>query len=470
MNSLSQTLSRARTAAGLNPAAFSRLLGWSEERVREIEGGALPSPLELDAYALAFGVTVDALMRGEAKGSPMARLLFRATADHKESALDALAESDAYRPLGEFLRAVSQLDELDTLLGRSDRQQLPQPTTFAIDPRPPYGADALAKWLRESLRLELDPIDSMHEVLARLSVPVFYVSPEELDPAIDGASTSDPRPAVLVNLVEGGECWWRTRMTLAHELCHLLVDHRDSADPPFTISPYASSTHAGPRPRRRFEMYEGFDLVERRAGAFAAHFLAPSPAVRACVAHRDPTSEEAIASVGREFGIGRIAACYRLKHVYNLADSTHRAMVGRGHVDWYDAEARGDRAPAEVGLRTGVLRERALAALAAGKIDRTRCYEYLELPFTEPLPAHTGLDENLRRPLRTVDDTIRGVAQKYLEVEVGNDLVATTVRAGEADGWHVDAIRLPDRTPAGTLVISYDHVPLRFTPSGPPGQ
>ncbi len=312
----------------------------------------------------------------------------------------------------------------------------------------------------------------MTDLLARLDVPIFYVSPEDLDPAIDGASTSDPRPAVLVNLVEGGECWWRTRMTLAHELCHLLIDHSDRAHPGFTISPYASSTHSGQRPRKRFEMYEGFDLIERRAGAFAACFLAPQQAVRDRVGHRDPTSEAAIACVGREFGLGRIAACYRLKHVYRLADSTHRAMVGRGHVDWYDAVAQGDRGPAEVGLRAGVLRDRALAALGAGNIGRAQCYEYLELPFTEPLPAHEGLDAELKKPLRTVDDTIRGLAQKYLEIEHGGELVATNVRAGEADGWHVDVVLGPDAAPAGSLVVSYDRVPKEYIPldSSSPGR
>lgn len=152
--------------------------------------------------------------------------------------------------------------------------------------------------------------------------------------------------------------------------------------------------------RKRFDFYEGFELIERRAGAFAACLLAPVRAVENAVGGMDPTSEQAIALVGKTFGIGRTAACYRLKHVYRLGEVVHRAMLARGPVDWHNPETHPDRAPDEAGLRTGVLKDRALDALVAGKIDRVRCYEYLRLRFTEPLPAHPGLSDQQRQPLR----------------------------------------------------------------------
>lgn len=304
----------------------------------------------------------------------------------------------------------------------------------------------------------------MQALLTRLGVPVFFVTPEVLDPLVDGASTSLPRPAVLVNLVEGAACWWRTRMTLAHELCHLLLDHRDPTQPHATVSPYAAAGRTGKLRRKRFDFYDGFDLVERRAGAFAACFLAPAQAVEKAVGRIDPTSEQAIALIGKTFGIGRMAACYRLKHVYRLGEIVHRAMLARGPVDWHNPEKHPDRAPDDAGLRTGVLKDRALDALAAGRIDRVRCYEYLRLRFTESLPAHPGLCDEHRQPLRKIEDTVRGVAQQYIEHHIDGALVATTVEAGNIAGWRVRIERLDQSAPTGSVIVSYDGEAQGYTP------
>ena len=469
MSRLAETLKSAREQARLTLPAISRLTRIDEERVQQLEGGSRPSPDELDAYALAFGVTPHGLTRGDALRSPISRLLFRATENQSWSAVEALTDTDAHRVFGDFLRATWQLAELAELAGDAPPAELPRPGPVPLDERPPYRADALAGWLREQLGLGLKPIASMRAILERLEVPVFFVTPEELDPAIDGASTSDPCPAILVNLVEGPRCWWRTRMTLAHELCHLLVDHRDPKQPRATLSPYAVATgRAGPRPRKRFEFYDGFDLVERRAGAFAACFLAPAEAVQTAVGHIDPTSEEAVSRVGKTFDIGRTTACYRLKHVYRLADATHRAMLARGPGDWRTAIEHPDRGPDDASLRTGILKERALDALARGKIDRVRCHEVLNLRFTEALPEHPGLSEEQRKPLRSTEDTIRGLAQRYIEQNVARDLVATTVEAGRADGWHVSVVREATNGPAGSVIVSYDRVPQHYVASGSP--
>jgi hypothetical protein len=182
------------------------------------------------------------------------------------------------------------------------------------------------------------------------------------------------------------------------------------------------------------------------------------------VGHVDPTSEEAVSRVGKTFDIGRTTACYRLKHVYRLGDSTHRAMLARGAGDWRTGFNHPDRAPDDASLRTGILKERALDALAKGKIDRVRCHEYLNLRFTEWLPEHPGVGEEQRKPLRSTEDTVRGLAQRYIERNVAHDLVATTVEAGGAEGWHVKVIRQETNGPAGSVIVSYDCVPQRYSP------
>ena len=74
------------------------------------------------------------------------------------------------------------------------------------------------------------------------------ITPEEMDPEIDAASTVTPEPAVLVNLVGGAEQWWRTRMTLAHELCHLLLDRERSGEPRFVMLSPTSERRASTLP------------------------------------------------------------------------------------------------------------------------------------------------------------------------------------------------------------------------------
>jgi hypothetical protein len=293
-------------------------------------------------------------------------------------------------------------------------------------------------------------------VTKRLGVQLFWTSPEELYPTIDGACSLSPRPAILVNLVEGPQCWWRTRMTLGHELCHLLCDQGPSGGRFALFSPRMPKAS-----KQRWQLFEGFERIERRASAFAACFLAPSEGVRRLVGHLDVTSEEAIQKVGLTFGLGRTTAINRLQSVFGFGPQVRRTMAARSANHWASGE-HPDLVKEGVGLRSGVFATLAFAAFRRGLLDRVRVREYLRRRFTDPLPEGEGLSAEQRAPVRCVQDKVRDVVQRFLQEELDGPAgcLATEVAPAEG-GWQVIVEGyVADDVPVscGDVLVSYDMV------------
>ena len=186
---------------------------------------------------------------------------------------------------------------------------------------------------------------------------VFFTSPSHLPNQIDGASTLHPRPAILVNLVSGGRCWWRTRMTLAPELAHILFDlegdQRTLFSPP--MSDWAKARTAG-----RWRICERFDDIEVEADKFAACLLAPRDEVAAVAERLDPTGDLAIAAVGERFGVGKVVAINRLQVCFGLSQEERQRMVERSEdLHWETHDFDADVVDEREGLRADALRDRA---------------------------------------------------------------------------------------------------------------
>ncbi|HSN99443.1 MAG TPA: XRE family transcriptional regulator [Candidatus Nanopelagicales bacterium] len=421
-----ELLRRARQSARLSREQMARLLDIGVDDLTRLEDGVeTVSPSLLNRYAQRFGLRVDRFMAGEAADAP-ATFLFRYLNDHPDPR--ALSEMGAYPVLGDFLRTARDIADLRGLLGE------PREADSLLDDLSRCGRltrplDALSegelieetRWLaravRSKLKLETRPIDSMLDLMVRqLGVELLWVGPDDLDPDIDAACTLVPIPAILVNLVGGAECWWRTRMTLAHEFCHLLFD-RSLLDPEhpgalFLFSPREERARGGRHPRIRLP--GRLEQVERRANIFAANLLAPEEGVRELVGDLDPTSEHAVTLVCQHYQIGRTTAINRLQVTFSLSRADRQLMLDRTTTDRLP-EAHPDRVAPARGLRSDHLLDLASRALAAGRISRAGARGVLGIPMSEPLPEHPSLSDEQRAPLRTREDLARAAALRQPE-------------------------------------------------------
>ncbi len=368
MPRLSDAIRTARLDATLDAPLMAAMIGVDEPRLQQLEAGERdPRPEELEAYAQVFGVSLQQLAQGEAKRAPLTQLFFRSVSEGGRAGLMELVATGGHRMIGEFMRCTREIAALESLLNKPAPPAFPVPPkaiTDLLDSTPPHGGDRLADWFRAELGLGLGPIPSMRTIITeKLGIRVLWVTPEELDPVIEGASTRSPRAAILVNLVEGPDCWWRTRMTLGHELCHLLCDEGPGNDRMAMFSP-----HARRELRPRWQLFEGFDRLELRAEAFAQ-----------------------------------------------------------------------------------------------GRLDRVRVREHLRLPLSEPLPEHAGLTVEQRAPVRRIEDTIRGLAQRHLQEEdIGTDapcFAADILRV--EGGYRVEVVgdvkrATGEQARCGHVLVSYD--------------
>jgi transcriptional regulator with XRE-family HTH domain/Zn-dependent peptidase ImmA (M78 family) len=391
-------LRELREAARLTQRQMAELLDEVEGTIAALESTAAPLDSDLlDRCARAFGMTVERLLSDDATKAP-ALLLFRSL---NSEVISELRARRAHFGLGDFLRSAWDLAELAALRVRKGAEASTLPGEIDGTPQAVPDSDselyrqaeALADQTRSRLELGEAPVPSMLELLeTRLRVPILWSTPDEVDPNIDGASTREPMPAILVNLVGGRDCWWRTRMTLAHELCHLLFDalpdtqHRRMV----IFSPHPDpSRHGAGRSHRLYALPDTLERMERRANAFAAHFLAPGRVIRTLVSRSDATSEKAITLLCQHFGIGRLAAINQLTNVFVLSRHERARMSDRGGDDSLPPDHPDANIPRGRAPRCKTMHAWIDEALSRGWLSQVRARDYLGRSATEPLPWNT---------------------------------------------------------------------------------
>lgn len=435
-------LRQARLGAELSVREMAELVGVEEPYVEALERGAGDASTDLlDRYARVFGLRLRHFLTGEVEHAP-ATMLFRSLRAEGPSFQD-LVETGAAGILGEFLRCAADVAELEALLGGREDRIARELAGLAAEPAQDARgvfrqAERLALDVRKRLGLGLDPVPSMIELVQdRLGVTLFWIGPDELDPDIDAASARAPDPAILVNLVGGAECWWRTRMTLAHELCHLLfdLDNDPFSNTPFSRRAFLFSPHRGEvndmRRRRGLRLPADLEQIERRANVFAVHFLAPPEAVRAAVSSLSPASDEAINAVCKRFHIGRVTAVNQITNTCHLSKEDRLEMLGRSPSDVLPKQH--PDAAARRGLRAGRLRDLVVRALVEGRLGGARARKYLSLSLSDPLPKDTSLTDEQRAPLHTPEHLARLASERYLTArpELAGCYAAGVARTGD---------------------------------------
>lgn len=440
---ISALLRTAYQAAGMTVDQLARLAGLAPDRLQAAEEGRADlNAAEIDRCARVFGVRLSDLLEGAADSAPLT-LLLRSGFEWQQPDLQALLTTEIHAGLGEFQRVVRDIADLERILSVTPRA-LPRITLLPAG-EGEHPGERLARTVRKALGLGIEPLPSVRAIIETdLDIRVVWVTEDHLDRAIDGASTTDPRPAILVNLLAPEIHPWRTRITLAHELCHLLFDQQ------------AGGQRALFSPHGRRSLFPGFDDMEQRARAFAGCFLAPAEGVRAAIGRCHPTSEESICSVGKQFGVGRTVAINRLQHVFQLSPS-ERAAMDRRSPQGYSADFSGDNVNEPLGFHGGALLALTQQAFERGLYSATKARKILGLTMTEPLPFRDVEGADLA-PLVTREEMMRRKADHLLDQNrPGEGLRATEARQ-EGESWRVEVVGggIGARTspPRGHLILS----------------
>lgn len=429
---------QAREAARLSREELAR---WARLDVAllasaEDDGVTLPADA-LDQCARVFGLRLEDLIAGEAGTAPMTLLLRSDDRDGLD--LRSVLTTEIDMVLGEFQRVVRDVAEVERAL---DIVSQPLPKITKTTPvAGVHPGEHSARLVRAYLDLDDGPIPSMTGLVRSLGIVVIWMADDQqADKALDGACTRLPRPAILVNvLAEGKSHPWRARMTLAHELCHLLFD---------TLSPnrqvLASPTGSG--------LSLALSEMERHARAFAACFLVPERGVKTVVGQRDPSSEEAIRAVGETYGVGRTVAINRLQHVFALTERQRNEMTWRAATP-YAADFRTDEVPSPIGLRGHTLQELLRRAVAERRIPVSRARRMLLLDGSVPLPF-PELGE-LGAAVVSAEARIMRLANQYLAKNYPN-LIAGEPKQVDSE-WHlsvhVGGVGVQEPVPCGKLVM-----------------
>jgi Zn-dependent peptidase ImmA (M78 family) len=225
------------------------------------------------------------------------------------SASPSMSSADLALLSGSFWRLEPALDEpLRTLQHGS-----PLPLDREAATRDGYDK---ARLVRSALSIEHDvPLlgryDLETEVLPQLGVAVHDFTFD--DSQVDGVAIFAPgrRPMIGVNLSgRFSSTVWGRRMTLAHELCHLLYDLGDNGGVGIVSNPWAPY------------------LLERRANAFAAMLLMPREVLDATLPP-DPRhwTPELMRAAMNTLGVGRSALTWHLYNLNRISDSERQAWL-----------------------------------------------------------------------------------------------------------------------------------------------
>ena len=321
----SKTLKESREQLQLDVLDLSRATGLSTDTIAKIETPGQPSKIrdiERVAYALALDERTVGLKRHETSDHGLGVRLRQLRNESDSTRFDARS----VLKLAEAGWVISRQNELARLLQIPRHEVVSKRTLSNSD----YGyktADkgyALAKKAREALGYKIDePINSVRDLVERrLGVPLIQ---DQLNHRFAGATIAngDDR-GIVVNEAGQNQTSWVRRMTLAHEIGHLLCDPDQRLN------------------RLRVDLYDGIstkfenekDEVERRANAFAIAFLAPPEGVRVLAA-KASTLESMLATVTQKYGISKTAAMYHIQNVTGLNTSGVRLKeVPNASEDW----------------------------------------------------------------------------------------------------------------------------------------
>lgn len=306
-------LAKLRKSLGFTAEEVAAAACWSREQLRRIEQTGEPDEVEAEVLTDLYGVdVVEAIEKSGSRGPrhPWATLL-KAKAD--------VLDADSRFALAEVVTIAKEIRELERLLEHPDRWG--RLISFRNDLDYSHSAlgapGRLASEVRRRLELPSGPIASVQRrILDPLGILLITV---RIDRVVDAVSLATARTGGVIVLNEaapGALNAFLRRVSLAHELCHLLYDRK-------RMRSVADFSHNRFAPRAPGDD----DDMERRARAFAVTLLAPiEELVRAWKDTSGHPQERRVRLMMECFGIGYEATRAQLDNANLLplsADMVH---------------------------------------------------------------------------------------------------------------------------------------------------
>lgn len=337
---IGERIKQARKAAGLSLRALADRAGITAMAISKYEGGkSTPSSRVLLDLSKALGVRTEYFFRPvkielqEMKHRKHSRL--------PKKALDQI-EGDVKEQLERFI-------ELEQLLPNGPVQAFKLPEHLPAQIATLDEVEAVARELRTSWNLGVDPIPVLTDMLEERGIKVFQS--QAINDRFDGMAASvDGIPVVIVGRGWPGD---RQRFTLAHELGHLVLQGR--------LAPDVEE--------------------ETAANRFAGAFLAPADEVRKELGEKrvwlEPLELEVLK---KTYGLSMQGWMHRAKDLGILPDVHYVEMRKFFRSRGWNKTEPGERYAPE---RPQLFARLVYRALAQDLISESKAAELLRLPLTE---------------------------------------------------------------------------------------
>jgi Zn-dependent peptidase ImmA (M78 family)/transcriptional regulator with XRE-family HTH domain len=334
-------LQNARKAAGLSLRELGKRVGLTHSAIKKYEDGqSMPGSAVLIRLAQALSVRIEYFFRRET-------LKLEGIEYRKRSALGKKRlEAITYEVLDQIERRI----ELESLFPQSPIKEFAPVESLSDVIGDMAQIEALAEAVRLAWQLGFDPILDLVDTLETNGVRVFMVDTEE-NSKFDGlAAHVGTMPIIVVCQSWPGD---RQRLTLAHELGHLMLKGRLSA---------------------------ALD-EERACHRFAGAFLLPRASILQELGERRTKIEwKELSLLKDEFGLSMSAILYRARDLNIIGESYHKSRIQRFSMNGWLRHEPGQAFPSE---KAHVFEQMVFHALAEGYIGESKAAELMNRTLTD---------------------------------------------------------------------------------------
>lgn len=309
------TLKSRREQLGLSVKELAAITGIDELTIEDAESPKTRTPIrQLEKIARAMALDERLIAFVEKSGGDSG-LAYR---------LRDFRNSDESVPT----RLISQLCEIAWVVDKQQQLQewlKPGRALPPFEPSANYGDPSYPAWrhgyylaakTRDLLNIAPDmPIENLRELAEDvLGLPIVQI---EFPQHIAGATIANKSArGIAVNVVGGNENVWVRRITIAHELGHLLWDPDENLRS-LQVDKYDELEKAP---------WKSKDYVEQRANAFSVEFLAPQKAA-IDVFENAGSREQGLRDVMETFGLSYTSAMYHIWNASNRSISKEELVV-----------------------------------------------------------------------------------------------------------------------------------------------